>query len=326
MPANPLSVKDREEIRAGIERGESICAIAAGLGRHRATISAEIRRNGGRGRYRATSAQARADRQRSRPKVAMLVADPELGAYVARRLRAKDSPKRISIELASGVRGVVASICHETIYQAIYDPERGLPRGLHAGLQRKHRRRKRRGRAANGGQRLKDFNPIKSRPSIAGRRIEVGHLEGDLIVGAYNRSAIITVFDRMSRYLWLSPIATKTADATYQALLRMLNRIPPPLRRTLTWDRGAEIARHKELAQRRGIDIYIADPKSPWQRPTNENGNAFVRRYVGKGTDLSIYTTKQLRHIEQRINTTPRPSLEWATAHDKYTEAVAMTN
>jgi len=325
MPSNPLVLEEREEIRAGIERGESCAYIAKVIERHRCTVSEEIRRNGGRSRYRAVRAQRGADMRRARPKMAKLVADTKLARYVTKRLELKDSPLTISIELARGVWGVVASISHECIYQSIYNPGRGLEPGLHCGLHLKRRRRKRRGQHLPGGHSLGDFNPIKDRPAIADLRVEVGHLEGDLIVGAYNRSALITLFDRMSRYLWLQQLTSKSADACFEAMLKLLGRIPPALRRTITWDQGAEMARHAELSKRRNVAIYIADPKAPWQRPTNENGNAFVRRYVGKSTDLSIYTTKDLRRIERRINTTPRRSLNWATANDIYTHAVAMT-
>ena len=157
-------------------------------------------------------------------------------------------------------------------------------------------------------------------------RGEVGHLEGDLIVGSFNRSAIATVFDRASRHLWLADFPEDHgADATLAALVEVLERIPEPLRRTLTWDQGREMARHADLAELCGIDVYFAEPHSPWQRPTNENGNGLIRRYVGKSTDLSRFGPTDLRLIEHRINTMPRRSLGWSTAADVYAAAVAMT-
>jgi len=162
------------------------------------------------------------------------------------------------------------------------------------------------------------FNLIALRPEVAAGRDEVGHLEGDLIVGSYNRSAIATIFDRASRHLWLADFPEDHgADATLAALCEILDRIPEPLRRTLTWDQGREMARHAELAELCGIDIFFAEPHSPWQRPTNENGNCLVRRYVGKSTDLALYSPDDLRAIEHRINTIPRRSLGWETAHDR---------
>ncbi len=330
MPACPLTACEREEIRAGIERHDSDAVIAAGLGRHRCTINAEINRNGGRGKYSAVSAEQRAGRQRRRPKVSKLCADAVLAGHVEARLRAKDSPMTISIELARGVHGVTAKLSHECIYRAVYDPGRGLPAGLHSCLHLRRRRRKQRNTAARDKavtHSLGTFALITARPEIAAARVEFGHLEGDLIVGAYNRSAIMTVFDRMSRYLWLAQLPrAKNADGVFDALVATLDRIPQHLLRTLTWDQGSEMARHADVAQRCGIDIYFAEPKAPWQRPTNENGNAHVRRHVGKGTDLSTYTAKDLRAIEHRINTTPRRVLNWSTANDIYTAAVAMTD
>lgn len=327
MPAQPLTMHEREEIRVGIERCDPDHVIAVALGRHRCTINAEVRRNGGRGRYRALDAQRRAESALSRPKVPKLVADRALAGHVARRLKAKDSPMTISIELARGVHGRVASISHECIYRAVYSTDRGLEAGVHVGLHLKRRRRKHRGPSpVVATHSLGSFNLIGLRPAIADQRVEVGHLEGDLIVGAYNRSAIATMFDRASRCVWLTKLPhAKSAAGVLEALVRTFRRIPPQLRLTLTWDQGSEMARHLELAERCGIDIYFAEPKAPWQRPTNENGNAIVRRFVGKGTDLSIYTTRDLRTIETRINTIPRRSLNWATAHDVYTAAVAMT-
>ena len=326
MPVNPLTAHEREEIRAGILSCDTDGEIADCLGRHRCTVNLEISRNGGRSRYWAVDAQRRADEQRKRLKAPKLVADPALAAHVAKRLKVRDSPMTISIELARGVRGMTASISHECIYQAVHaGGTRGLPKGCHVGLHLQRRRRKRRGHKAPNSSALGVICSIHDRPPVALERVEVGHLEGDLIVGAYNRSALITLFDRTSRHLWLQHVTAKTADAVYKYLSRALNRIPPQLRLSLAWDQGSEIARHREIALRCGIEIYIADPKSPWQRPTNENGNTLVRRFVGKGTDLNIYTTRQLRAIEHRINTIPRRSLGWDTAHNIYTQAVAMT-
>lgn len=317
-----LTAQEREEIRVGLERGESCSGIARGLGRARSTVCREVRRNRGRGRYSAVAAQRRAQRQLARPKVSKLAADPELAAEVERRLRELDSPKRISIELARDGRW---SISAETIYHAIYQQRPGLPKGLSQCLHLKRRkRRSRRYRSPNSNS-LGIYCSIHDRPQPAADRSEVGHLEGDLIVGARNQSALITLFDRLSRYLWLVPVRAKTADAIDQALIPVLSTIPDPLRRTLAWDHGAEIAHHPKIALKTGIEIYIADPKSPWQRPTNENGNAIVRRYVGKGTNLNQYNKHDLNHIASRINTIPRPILNWATAHDIYTAAVATT-
>jgi len=190
---------------------------------------------------------------------------------------------------------------------------------------RKHRRPAGETPATTGPLGL--FNLIDLRPGEADGRDQVGHLEGDLIVGAFNRSAIVTVFDRASRYLWMADLPEgHGADATLAGLVELLDRIPEPLRRTLTWDQGREMARHHDLAELCAIDVYFAEPHSPWQRPTNENGNGLIRRYVGKGTNLNAYTPDDLRAIEHRINTMPRRSLHWSTAADRYHQAVAMTD
>lgn len=331
MPANPLTMCEREEIRAGIERGESDVVIAGRLGRCRTTVNREINRNGGRVVYTAVAAQARATVERERPKVPRLVADPVLAAQVTARLEAKDSPMTIARELAGGVHGVTALISHECIYAAVYaQGRRGLGRGLHKHLHRRRRCRKRRvvpgETPAVKTSPLGVFNLIHSRPEVAADRVEVGHLEGDLILGSFNRSALVTVFDRASRYLWLADLPNgHDADETLGALIELCERIPEPLRRTLTWDQGSEMARHADLAATVGIDVYFADPHSPWQRPTNENGNGLIRRYVGKGTNLNVYTPADLRAIEHRLNTMPRLSLNWNTAETIYTQAVAMT-
>ncbi len=220
-------------------------------------------------------------------------------------------------------------VSHETIYRAVYAQGRaGLAQGLHRCLHRGRRRRQVRRTAAACPKRgpLGDFNLITLRPAIADDRVEVGHLEGDLILGSFNRSAIATVFDRASRHVWLAGLPRgHGAEEVLYALIELVHRIPAELRRTLTWDQGREMARHAELAEVAGIDVFFADPHSPWQRPTNENGNGLLRRYVGKGTDLNVYTKAHLRQIEHRLNTMPRRSLDWSNSQTVYHQAVALT-
>lgn len=319
-----LSIDEREEIRAGIERNESSRAIALLIGRDNATVSREIKRNGGRGRYRAGVANQRALRSRLRPKTPKLISDPELCQQVRARLELKDSPMRISIEL----KALGMSISHETIYRAAYGPNHGLPDGV--AKQCLHLKRRRRQQGRNLVNRTKyhplgQFKLIGDRPPVAAERSEIGHFEGDLIVGSYNRSAIITVFDRTSRKLWLGHTPNKSADSTHQALTKLFDRIPKHLRRTLTWDQGTEMAQHEQIAKSCNIDIYFAHPKSPWERPTNESGNAHIRRYVGKNTNLNHYSPADLTHIENRINTIPRRIHNWATANQIYNQHVALT-
>lgn len=326
MPGIALSRSERAVIEVGIGAGRSSPVIAAELGRPVCTIRREINRNGGRAKYTADRADRRAQRERRRPKLSRLEADRGLAVYVADRLMLLDSPMTISIELARGTHGLVGSISHECIYQAIYQ-QRGLDRDSRRCLHLRRRRRKHRNtnRDKHHTHPLGSFRPIAERPQIAAERTELGHLEGDLITGAYNRSALITVFDRTSRTLWLQATANKSAAAVLEAMVQLLNRIPPHQRKTLTWDQGSELAYWADLAERCKIDIYICDKNSPWQRPTNENGNALVRRYVGKGTDLNAISQQHLAWIEHRINTTPRRSLTWQTATDTYTRLSAPT-
>jgi IS30 family transposase len=324
MSGRALSLDEREVIAVGIAAGRSVVETAAELGRDPSTIRREIARHGGRGNYSAVRAHRRACRSRARPKLSRLEADPVLASYIAARLALRDSPMTIAIELARGTNNVTASISHECIYQAIYQ-RRGLSAEARHGLHLRRRRRKHRTAQSPLSHSLQDFRPIAERPAIALDRSEVGHLEGDLITGAYNRSAMITIFDRASRRLWLAKTANKSADAVYTALVETLSTIPTQMRRTLTWDQGSELARHRDLERVCGIEIYIADKNSPWQRPTNENGNAFVRRYVGKGTDLNTISNQRRRWIEHRINTTPRRSLGWDTANTAYDRLSAPT-
>ncbi len=329
MPACPLSLREREKIYYGLVRGESVTAIAAGIGRHRCTVSAEIARNGGRDRYRPFRAERRAAERRKRPKVRLFEEHPELASHVKARLEAKDSPMTIAVELSRGIYPEIGvSVSHETIYQEIYDHRRkALPWEVFECLHR--RRRQRVGRRSRRSRRRwrEAMRPIAERPHAAEARSEVGHFEGDLIVGRGHRSAIITVFDRKSRHLWMEGLPQGyNADQTLAGLTNLLGRIPQPLRRTLTWDQGGEMARHVELAEQCHIDVYFADTRSPWQRPTNENGNGLIRRYVGKYTDLNTFTAADIRAIEDRINTMPRRIHNWHSAQHIYDQAVAMTD
>lgn len=324
MSGRALSLEEREVIAVGIAAGRSVIETAAELGRDPSTVRREIARHGGSAEYSAVRADRRACQSRARPKKSRLETDPVLARYIAERLALRDSPMTIAIELARGTNNMTASISHECIYQAIYQ-RRGLSAEAHRGLHLRRRRRKHRSTQRPLSHSLQDFRPIADRPAIALERREVGHLEGDLITGAYNRSAMITIFDRASRRLWLSKTTNKSADAVYAALVKTLSTIPTEMRRTLAWDQGSELARHRDLEQACEIKVYIADKNSPWQRPTNENGNALVRRYVGKGTDLSAISNHRRRWIEHRINTTPRRSLGWDTANTTYDRLSAST-
>ena len=330
MPGQALSLSERVQIEVGTTALDSPLTIAGRLDRAPSTIGRELERNGGAARYSAVAAQARADGRWRRQRPTCFQHDLALSTHVEARLRALDSPMTISVKLDQGVYPAVSGrVSHETIYAAVYAHGRaGLPAGLHGCLHRRRRCRRRRvtGETPTKTGPLGLFNLIGLRPAVAADRREVGHLEGDLITGSFNRSAIVTVFDRASRYLWLADLPEgHGADSVLAALVELLDRVPVPLRRTLTWDQGSEMARHATLAQLTGIDVYFAEPHSPWQRPTNENGNGLLRRYVGKGTDLSVHTITDLRRIEHRINTMPRRIHGWTSAATIYNAAVAPT-
>lgn len=329
MARTALSREDREEIYAGLKAGELQTDIAKSIGRHRSVISREVARNGGRKKYTASVAQARADEQRKRPKVPKLVADEQLCDDIARRLKSeKLSPGVIAHQLSKEGRG---SISHETIYRSIYAQGRqGLPPGLHRSLHRSHRCRKHRsapGQRTTRRSPLGVFKSIHDRPAIAAKRRQVGHWEGDLILGAANGSAVVTLIDRASYFCMLGelPLGHDASEVLF-TLSELFDQIPSELRRTLTWDQGREMARHQEMSDIVGIDIYFCDPHSPWQRPSNENFNGTVRRWLPKGTDLSMHTQADLDVIANRINTMPRASLGWDSALSRYSaQAVALT-
>jgi len=327
MAGAALSAQEREEIRVGCERGESFTAMALALGRAPSTISQEVGRNGGRHRYCAVAAGARAVSERARPKLTTFQSNVPLAEHVESRLRALDSPTTIAIELdrAGGVNG--ATVSPETIYQAVYGHGRaGLAAGLSDCLHRKRRRRKRRcpaGQQAKMAGPLGAFNLIGLRPEIASGRSETGPFEGDLIIGARGASAIVTLVDRASRYNLIGDLPEgHDATSVLACCIELLERVPDELWRTLTWDQGTEMARHGDLAAAVGIDVYFAEPHSPWMRPSNENFNGLLRRYVGKGTDLGVYSQRDLDQISHRINTMPRRIHQWDSAADRYDAAV----
>jgi IS30 family transposase len=294
MPGVVLSVDEREEIRVGLEVDESFASIARRLGRPTSTVSREVGRNGGVGRYRAAAAQRAAERNRRRPKPTKFQRSPALSVRVEQRLEAKDSPTTICRELAAagGVDGFQVS--PETVYRAVYaHGQRGLAAGLHRHLHRRRRCRKRRvlGPPATKASPLGNFNLISSRPPSALDRAEPGHWEGDLIIGARNASAIVTLVERTTRFNLLGDLPEgHDATSVLACLVELFDRVPPPLRKTLTWDQGREMAQWVDLQRLAQIPVFFAEPHHPWQRPSNEAFNGILRRYVGKGTNLAVYT------------------------------------
>jgi transposase, IS30 family len=322
MPGQVLSAEEREEIRVGIDRGDSLADVALSLGRPTSTVSREVKRNGGAKGYCAVRAHRRAARQRARPRPTMFDLDPVLSGRVADQLAKKDSPMTIAI--AEG-------ISHESIYQGIYaNGRRGLAAGLGRHLHRRRRRRKARllgGAVAKKASPLGHFKGIALRPVAALEREEVGHIEGDLIIGQGGASAIVTLIDRASSFSMLGSLQDgHTADQVVRRTEQLLRRLPPEARLTLTWDQGREMAHWAQLEELSGVSVYFADPHAPWMRPVNENFNGLVRRWLPKGTNLSIYTQDDLEAIAMQINSMPRRSLGWDCAYKLHYDAlVALT-
>ena len=320
--AQRLSFEERARVEAMAAVGVGIAEIARRLGRDPSTVWREIDRSSTPGGYDAEVAQAAADARARRPKTPVLAADPELAAAVTDGLRARRSPHALSAELRAEGRKISA----ETIYRAAYDHSgsRGLPEGSWRLLPRRCRRRKPRGRHTPKPSPLGDFRPIADRPAAADERSEAGHWEGDLIIGANNASAVATLVERCSRQT-LAVALPDGYDAhhTAVAVTAALARQPRHLVRTLTWDQGREMARWADIEAALGIEVYFCEPRSPWQRPTNEQTNGLLRRWLPKSTDLNIGPVR-LAIIEDHLNTMPRKLHDWHSAHTVYAELTCI--
>ncbi|MFI7578692.1 IS30 family transposase [Micromonospora sp. NPDC049497] len=325
-----LSLLERQRIATLRRQGLTIRAIAEQLGRAPSTVSRELRRNvrpHDRGVYDGDLAHARA-RQRARgPRGGRLLADAGLRAVVQAKLEEDWSPQQISAWLRQAYPDQRSwHVCHETIYQALYcGGKSGLSRQLTRRLRTGRPLRKRRRRPDQ--RRCRFVAPgllIEHRPAAALGRTRVGDWEGDLIVGRQNQSAIATLVDRTSRYLRLVHLPVdRTAEAVRDALLAMLAELPESVRLTLTWDQGAEMAYHQQIAPMLRDGVFFAHPGRPWQRGTNENTNGLLRQYFPKRTDLSQHTAADLRAVEQRLNNRPRRILGWRTPDEVFHTALA---
>lgn len=317
-PASPqrLSLEDRVEIRLGLERGFSYRQIGATIGRAASTVCREINANGGRGGYRPTDAHQAAWQRARRPKPTKLSCNPRLRARVIADLERLWSPQQISCRLREDF-GDDASmqISHESIYQSLYVQGRGaLRKELTACLRTGRARRRPRGRPPRQA-RITDMVMISQRPAEVADRAVPGHWEGDLIVGSKNKSAIGTLVERSTRFVLLLhlPGGEYGAAAVRTAMTTTILTLPEALRRTLTWDQGREMAEHLRFSIDTGVAVYFCDPRSPWQRGTNENTNGLLRQYFPKGTDLSVYTPADLQAAADSLNGRPRQTLGWRT-------------
>lgn len=323
----PLSYPERMVIEAGRLQSKSLRAIAGELGRAPSTVKREIDRNTLNGRkYRAKTAQARAFGQASRPQASKIESNLILRARIIADLAKKYSPQQIAGRLTKEFpNDPEMNVHHETIYRFIYVQPRGeLKKEIAAALRSGRVRRLPQGHRGGTGQgQIPDMVNIKDRPAVDdvdGTRLP-GHFEGDLIVGKLNGSAIGTVVERATGYLMLLHLPNgRSAENVAAALTERLIGLPESLRQSLTWDQGKEMSQHAKVSVDAGISIYFADPRSPWQRPSNENTNGLLRQYFPKGTDLSVHTRADLDFVEQQINDRPRARLDYAKPQELMTE------
>lgn len=325
-----LSSLEREELSRAVAVGSSVQAIARQLGRSGSTISRELRRNAQRPMcYRATTAQWRAQRRACvarRPR--KLTTGRWLHHYVGQRLQQGWSPQQIAARLQRDYPEDMAKrISHETIYAAIYIVPRGELRRTLIGCLRQHRKvRRRRYRSGLKRGDIPSLTPIAARPVEVEARLIPGHWEGDILKGHANGSAVGTLVERSTRLVLLARMPGLDSRNVVQGFARKLRTIPQPLRKSMTYDQGREMARHELLTQQLKLQVYFADPHSPWQRGTNENTNGLLRQYLPKSANLASFSQHQLNAIATRLNNRPRQTLGWMTPNEAWNAQLKSLN
>lgn len=325
--ARSLSLAEREEISRGLSAQRTLRQIACGLGRAPSSISREIGRHGGREQYRALPADEQAWAWARRPKACLLSRRIGLCRVVSAKLRQNWSPRQIAGWLPKAFSADDSMrVSHETIYRTLFIQSRGaLKKELLAHLRRGRTLRRHRTRAAvRVPQWLNEAVSIRERPAEAEDRAVPGHWEGDLLLGLH-RSQIATLVERHSRFVMLVKLPAHDSSSVVQALSKKILRLPQELRRSLTWDRGGELARHREFTVATDVKVYFCDPHSPWQRGSNENTNGLLRQYFPKGTDLSVHAQSHLDRIARQLNQRPRETLGFETPADTLDRSVAST-
>ena len=323
-----LGTAEREEISRGLATGGSLRAISRQLQRAPSTISREVGRHGGRRRYRAAAADARAWRAARRPKPCRLACQPSLRQIVAAKLAADWSPEQIAGWLrVTYPADPSMQVSHETIYRTLFVQSRGVLKKTLLTHLRRRRVMRRSQHATTAGQRrgeIVDAVSIRERPADVADRAIPGHWEGDLLAGAAN-SHVATLVERQSRYLMLVRVPAKDTTSVVRALTHQVRTLPRGLMTSLTWDRGMELAAHKRFTIATDVQVFFCDPQSPWQRGSNENTNGLLRQYFPKGTDLSKYSQAALSRVARKLNQRPRKTLGYKTPADKLAAIVAST-
>jgi IS30 family transposase len=323
-----LSLAEREEISRGVVAGRSLRSIAASLNRAPSTISREVNRNGGRQHYRANVAEEAAWNRAHRPKTCKLVQNRALAGIVARKLQLQWSPWQIAGWLKRTYPDdETYQVSHETIYRTLFVQARGaLKKELLQHLRRTRRMRRSRHhtqKKAGHGQ-ISDAVSISERPAEAEDRAVPGHWEGDLVFGSKN-SQIATLVERHTRYVMIARVKGKDTETVINALIKQAHKLPRELYKSLTWDRGKEMADHKRFTLDTDIKVYFCDPQSPWQRGSNENTNGLLRQYFPKGMDLSNVHQNRLNAVARRLNERPRETLNFETPAERFNQCVAST-
>jgi IS30 family transposase len=324
-----LTLVEREEISRALVTGHSIRSIAARIGRAPSTVSREIKRNGGQASYRASQADSAACERAHRPKRCKLAQNRTLAGIVTEKLRALWSPEQIAGWLKHTYPGDESRhVSHETVYRTLFIQARGaLKKELleHLRRTRPMRRSRHYTQKTEIHGRIIDAISISERPASAEDRAVPGHWEGDLLIGSHN-SQIATLVERQTRYVMLVKVPTKDTQTVVNALVKNARKLPQELYKSLTWDRGTEMHGHKQFTLATDIKVYFCDPKSPWQRGTNENTNGLLRQYMPKGIDISGYSQLQLNAIARQLNERPRKTLGFQTPAEMFSESVALTS
>lgn len=324
--AHQLNAAERETISRGLAAGLGLREMAREMGRSASTLSREVRRNGGAEGYRATVAERAAWERGKRPKACAMVRCTELRDSVAGKLQEDWSPQQIAGWLRKAHdNDRTMQVSHETIYRTLFVQARGaLKQELMAHLRSGRQMRRTLALPPHRRGQIVDAISIRERPAQAQDRAVPGHWEGDLIFGA-NGSYVATLVERHSRFVMLAKISGKDSATVVQALIATMKQLPAHLKASLTWDRGTELAQHKEFSIATDIPVYFCDPRSPWQRGSNENTNGLLRQYLKRDKDLSAFDQTQLDQIARKLNTRPRQTLGFDTPAERLNACVALT-